>query len=132
METPFHPQIDLDNVGPEIRAYIYQSLMEFAPFTTESTSVAVIAKDPTKLVSQDAYSEVDPKSLKKYWRIAISLTEEGTTIEEEGVHEDIYVAIRLAKESLVKTLSEIQDQVISNQDRVIQIKSALEGGTETH
>ncbi|MFN7729211.1 MAG: hypothetical protein ACK5P7_08650 [Bdellovibrio sp.] len=131
METPFQPQIDLDDVGPEVRSYIYQAMMDFQPFTTSSTTVAVIAKDPLKLAKLEEFIGQDPQLLSKYWRISIALSEDGTQIEEEGVHQDIYVAIRLAKDKLVKTLIEIQDEIISSQDRVIQIKSALDG-TQKH
>jgi ribosome-associated translation inhibitor RaiA len=131
METPFQPQIDLDDIGPEVRSYIYQAMMDFQPFTTASTTVAVIAKDPLKLAKLEEYVDQDPQLLRKYWRISIALSEDGTQIEEEGVHEDIYVAIRLATDKLVKTLIEIQDEIISSQDRVIQIKTALDG-TQKH
>ena len=131
METPFQPQIDLDEIGPEVRSYIYQAMMDFQPFTTPSTTVAVIAKDPLKLVKFDEYVDKDPGLLRKYWRISIALSEDGTQIEEEGVHEDIYVAIRLATDKLVKTLVEIQDELITSQERVIQIKTALDG-TQKH
>ncbi|MBX2994282.1 MAG: hypothetical protein KF681_05660 [Bdellovibrionaceae bacterium] len=127
METPSQPQIDLDNIGPEVRSYIYQAMLDFQPFTTSSTQVAVVAKDPMKLLKLEEYLDQDPKLLRKSWRISIALSEDGTQIEEEAVHEDIYVAIRLAKDKLVKTLTEIQDQIISSQDRVIQIKTALDG-----
>jgi ribosome-associated translation inhibitor RaiA len=62
-------------------------------------------------------------------RIAITLKEDGSEISEEGLSEDIFEAIRDAKDKLLKTLSEIQNDVITNQDRTIQIKSALAGGT---
>jgi ribosome-associated translation inhibitor RaiA len=127
METPFQPQADLENMSPEVRSYIYQTILEFEPFTTPNTTVAVVAKDPRKLAHQEAYENTDASALRRLWRIGITLSEEGTQIEEEGVHEDIYVAIRLAKEKLIKTLSDIQDNVLSNQDRIMQINNALAG-----
>ena len=130
-KTPFKSELDLDNVSPEIKSYIYQVLMEFEPFTTPETVVAVVAKDPLKLISSLEANGVDydRTELKKMYRISISLTEEGTKLEEEALHEDIYSAIRLAKDKMVQVLNEIQDSVISNQDRTVQINTALGSGS---
>ena len=127
MQTPFQPQMDIENLGTEVRSYIYQMLMDFEPFTTPTTSVAVIAKDPLKLLNKHGFEDHDPKKLRHMWRISITLSEDGTKVEEEALHEDIYVAIRMAKDKMVKTLSEIQDDVVTTQDRMMQIQSALAG-----
>jgi ribosome-associated translation inhibitor RaiA len=130
METPLRPQIELNDLSPEVKSYIYQAIMEFEPFTTENTVVAVVAKNPLHLLSQEDTPEVfDRKKLSKMYRISITLSEDGTKVSEEGLHEDIYEAIRMAKDKLVKTLTEIQDSVISNQDRTIQIRTAMGGGS---
>ena len=59
----------------------------------------------------------------------ISLTEDGAKIEEEALHEDIFTAIRQAKDKLLVILAEMQDQAITNQDRTAQINTALSNGT---
>lgn len=127
MEPVFQPQVDIEKMGPEVRSYIHQTLAEFEHFTTPSTTVTVVARDPMKLIREDGHEEIDPKKLRRYWRFAIILSEDGTQIEEEGFHEDIYVALRMAKDKLLKTLGEIQDQVVTTQDRVMQIQNALAG-----
>jgi len=122
MDTPFKPQIDLNDVGPEVRAYIYQTITEFEPFMTPETVVSVIAKEPK-----------DKSILNKtMYRIGISLKEDGTKLEEEGVHEDLCEAIRIAKEKMLKTLNEIQDSVVSSSDRQNQIQGAINGGSNIH
>jgi ribosome-associated translation inhibitor RaiA len=120
----------LEDVSPEVKSYIYQAISEFEPFTTSETTVAVIARDPLKLISRFEADglEFDHTKLKTMYRIAISLSEEGGKIEEEGLAEDIYMAIRMAKEKLLKSLQEIQDQVISNTERKVQINDAVGGG----
>lgn len=132
-KTPFKPNVNLENLGPEVKSYIYQTLQEFEPYCSPQTIVSVIAKDPLKLISRYEADgiEYDHTKLKKMWRISISLAEEGSKIQEEGVHEDIYGAIRIAKEKLLKNLAEIQDAVISNQDRTAQINMAL-GDSNIH
>lgn len=127
-ETPYEQ--GLENLAPEVKSYIYQSISEFEPFTTEATTVSVIARDPLKLITRFEADgvEFDHTKLKTMYRIAISLSEEGGKIEEEGLNEDVYLAIRQAKEKLLKALVEIQDQVISNTERKIQINTAVSGG----
>lgn len=121
---------NLENVSPEVKSYIYQVISELEPFTTPETTVAVIARDPLKLITRFEADgvEFDHTKLRTMYRIAISLSEDGGKIEEEGLHEDLYAAIRIAKEKLLKSLSEIQDQVISNTERKIQIDTAVGGG----
>ena len=129
--SEFKPKIHLENVEPEVKSYIYQSIMEFQPFVTPETVVKVIAKDPLKLLSQNDSNGVDlpeHKKLRQMYRIAISLTEDGTKVEEEALHDDIFEAIRLAKEKLIATLSQIQNEMISAQDRQDQINRSLAGG----
>lgn len=134
METPFKSSFDLSNVSPEVKSYIYQTILEFEPYTTSETVVAVVAKDPLKLISQLEADgqDYDRVELKKMYRISISLTEDGAKIEEEGLAEDIYDAIKIAKEKLVSVLSEIQDSVISNQDRTMQINTILQQSGTIH
>ena len=130
MQTPFKTETTIDDVDPEVKSYISQVLMDLAPFTTAETLIVVTAKDPLKLISQFEADgvEYEKTKLKSMHRISISLSEDGAKVEEEGLHEDIFAAICQAKDKLVKTLSEIQDNVISNQDRHIQINEALKAG----
>lgn len=131
MKTPLQSNLDLDNISPEIKSYIYQSISEFEPFTTPATLIAVISRDPLKLISQLESNGVDydRTELKKMYRISISLSEDGAKLEEEGLNEDIYQAIKIAKDKLIKVLSEMQDSAISSQDRAVQINEALASGT---
>lgn len=121
----------LKDIGPEVKSYIYQSILEFEPFTTPECVVSIVAKDPLKLMNQsdtDSNEKLDAKKLNKMYRIAIIITEEGTKVEAEALHESIYEAIRLAKENLLAHLREIQDSVVSAQDRQVQIQTALASG----
>lgn len=147
MDTPLKREIQIENLGPEVTSYIYQIILEFEPFTTPDTMVSVVAKNPLELIKFSApiddsddttvlhadHGALPAKAeLKKMFRIAISLTEEGQTIQAEGLHANIYEAITAAKNKLLKTLNEIQNDVISNQDRHAQIKHALAAGGNLH
>ena len=107
--------LDLESISPELKSYIYQIIAEFEPFSTPETVITVIAKEPLK-------------KEKNKFRISISLVEDGTKLEDEGLDEDIYIAIKLAKDKLIKRLCEIQDQMISSQERKVQIDSAASNG----
>jgi len=133
MDTLPNPSIHLLETDPEVKSYVYQQIMEFEPYVTPQTVVAVLARDPKKLALQ---LETDgrpmaPADLKKMFRIAIVLKEGDSQLQEEALHADVFTAIRMAKEKLLSKLSEIQDQVISNQERTQQINSAL-ANTQLH
>lgn len=114
--------------NPEVKSYIYQQIMEFEPFITPETVVSVIARDPRKLALQYETDgkEFDIKAVRKMYRIAISLKEEEVRLEAEALHEDIFEAIRLAKEALLVKLIDIQDTMISSQDRQMEINHFLQ------
>lgn len=117
---------DMDHFDPDVKSYVYQAISEFTPFVTAETIVAVIAKDPIKLVKklEEEGHDVDEEQLAKMFRISISLTEDGTKIEEEALHENVFEAIREAKDKMMKNLAEIQNSVISSSERAQQIQDA--------
>ncbi|MEN0058388.1 MAG: hypothetical protein AAGB31_06100 [Bdellovibrio sp.] len=128
MKTLLNPTIQLIEGNPEVKSFIYQQIAEFENFVTPQTVVTVVARDPRKLALQfeTEGKDFDPRQLKNLYRIAIVLNESGTSIEAEGLHEDIFQAIKLAKEQLLKELVAIQDSVISQQDRIIEINHYLQ------
>ncbi len=121
------PDLDLLEQNPEVKSHIYQQIMEFEPFVTPDTVISVIAKDPAKLALQyeSENKEFDPVELSKMYRISISLAEDGGKLEAEGLHLDVFEAIKIAKENVLKKLALIQDSVISQQDRLIEINHVL-------
>lgn len=128
MTTLLNPTIELIEQNPEVKSFIYQQIAEFEHFVTPQTVVAVVARDPRKLALQYETEgrEFTREGLKKLYRIAIVLNESGAKAEAEGVHEDIFEAIRLAKDNLMQKLVAIQDSVVSQQDRIIEINHYLQ------
>lgn len=128
MTTLLNPTIQLIEQNPDVKSFIYQQIAEFDGFVTPQTVVTVVARDPRKLALQyeTEGKEFSRDELKKLFRIAIVLNESGTKVEAEGVSEDIYQAIKMAKDSLMQKLVEIQDSVISHQDRIIEINHYLQ------
>ncbi|QDK39192.1 hypothetical protein [Bdellovibrio sp. NC01] len=126
-----NPTIELIEQNPDVKSFIYQQIAEFDGFVTPETVVAVVARDPRKLALQYETEgrDFNKADLKKLYRIAIVLTEADAKVEAEGVSEDIYDAIRMAKDNLLKKLVEIQDSVISQQDRIIEINHVMQNST---
>ncbi|WP_413558845.1 hypothetical protein [Bdellovibrio sp. HCB209] len=123
-----NPTIQLIEENPEVKSFIYQQIAEFDGFVTPETVVTVVARNPKKLALQYEAEgkEFNRRDLSKLYRIAIVLTEGDAKVEAEGVHEDIYLAIKLAKDNLMLRLMEIQDSVVSHQDRLVEINHYLQ------
>jgi ribosome-associated translation inhibitor RaiA len=104
----------------EIQSFIYQQIAEFEPFVTPETLVMVVARDPN---DDDSKSDVIDRNYvtdvqKNIHRIAIVLKENEASIEAEAQHEDIFQAIRLAKEALLEHLIQISDEVNDPKERL--------------
>ena len=119
--------IEMLEEDSDVKAYINQQLAEFEPYVTEDTVVSVISRNPEKLALQleTDGKDLGSKKLKDMFRIAIILQEDDGKVEAEGLHEDIYEAIRIAKENLMTKLAEIHDSVVSQSDRIEQINQVL-------
>jgi hypothetical protein len=113
---------------PDLKSFVYQQIAEFQPYVTPSTVAAVIAKDPQKLAMELELKgqACSSRQLALLHRVAIRLKDGDSTISDEAHHENIYEAIRLAKEKLLIRLDEIQDEVISKKDRIDEINQALQ------
>ena len=138
--------LDLIETDPEIKSYIYQQILDFNPFVTPETLVMVIARNPKATYSKatsgvqtnqqfeasyedEAYDnhedgEINPELTKLKYRIAIILKDGDNSIESEAFNNDIFDAIRIAKETLIERLIEIQNEIESPQDRMLAIQQA--------
>ncbi|OFZ31713.1 MAG: hypothetical protein A2622_03825 [Bdellovibrionales bacterium RIFCSPHIGHO2_01_FULL_40_29] len=111
---------DLIETSLEIKSFIHQQIIDFQPFITPETLILVIARDPEIKEGDDEM--VSDKSYKH--RIAIVLKEDESSIEAEAFNDDIYEAIKAAKEELVSRLVEIQSELETSQDRLAAIHQA--------
>lgn len=119
--------------NPEVKSYIYQQLIEFEPFVTPETLIAVVVLDPKKLQVQFETEGKDEllNNIEKLYRIGIVLSEGDSKIKAEATDFDLLNAIKKAKEKLIAKLSMIQDKVLSSQERIEQINSILQNN-EVH
>lgn len=125
MSKKVKPTQELLETNPDVKAFIYQQIVEFESFVTPETKVTVVARNPRRLMAQYD-NPSDAEYLKNSHRIAVVLVEDGASIEAEGVHPNIFTAIAMAKENLMLKLIEIQESVISPQERQMAINQALQ------
>jgi hypothetical protein len=139
--------LDLLETDPEVKSYIYQQIVEFNQFVTPETLVMVIARDPcvsytAEIASSsneaqeenthDYEAEEESAIAKNYsYRIAIVLKDGDASIEAEAFNDDVFDAIRQAKEKLVARLIEIQEEMENPQDRIKAIQEASDN-TQVH
>ncbi len=128
MASLLNPNIELLDNNPEVKSYIYQQISEFEPFVTPETVIAVLAKDPEKLALQYETDgkDFDSKKMREMYRIAISLSEGKSKIHAEAIDGNVFTAIRMAKENLIQKLVLIQDSVVTQQERQMEINHFLQ------
>ena len=108
----------------EIKSYINQQILDFEPFISPDTTILVIARDPA-LKDQDETEIESPGVVKNCaHRIVIILKEDDSSIEAEAFHDDIFAAIKLAKDKLVEDLLAIQNEMENSPDRLNAIQQA--------
>lgn len=122
------PHLESIQDSPEVKAFIYQVISDFAPFVTPETIVAVVAKDPLKAGEEllADFAELSKKETQSLHRISITLKEGDSKIEAEAVDRDIFIAISLAKNKLFHHLSTVQNDVVTQQERIAEINQALQ------
>ena len=137
--------VNLLESDPEVKSYIYQQILDFNPFVTPETLVMVVARDPSAFYAHEAPHDAEEDSLaidqqaheeeavagKFKYRIAIILKDGDSSIEAEAFNNDVFEAIRLAKEKLVARLVEIQEEMEKPADRIKAILEATDN-TQIH
>lgn len=125
-------EVDISSeTHPEIQSFIYQQIAEFEPFITPETLVMVVTRDPNFI--EDENSEEIIEVTEKYnHRIAIVLKEDDASIEAEAFHDNIYEAIKNAKEVLLQRLIEIQEEVQDPKERMKAIENAKSSNEQIH
>jgi ribosome-associated translation inhibitor RaiA len=91
---------------PEVKAHIYQQLTEFEPYLLPGSHIAVLIRDTKK----------QPGVV-----VTFSLSAEGGQIHGKGKGADVYEAAKMAKEDILSQFDSIQNQLVSAQDREVEI-----------
>lgn len=123
-------KINLDESSPEVKSFIYQQIQDFESFMTPKSIINVVSKrvDGDESIGQkeepDQYTQNEPI----FYKVAISIVEASSILEEEAISSNIFEAISMAKTKLYNTLIKIQDEVITREDReaqLIHIKNSI-------
>ncbi|OQW50432.1 MAG: hypothetical protein A4S09_01165 [Proteobacteria bacterium SG_bin7] len=107
---------------PEVKAHIYQQLTEFEPYLLPGSHIAVLIKD-RKAVSSNKTGK------KAGVVVTFSLSAEGGQIHGKGAAADVYEAAKIAKNDILKQFDSIQNQLVSTQDREVEINEIMTNPT---
>ncbi len=122
--SEFDQVIDLER-DLEVKSFIYQMINEFAGYVTPTTIAAVVSKDPMK--SNSALlgeCDVNRKDLPDMLRIAVTLSDQGAQITEEALALNVFDALKMAKEKMVRRLDLLHNEITSKQERIVQLEAA--------
>ncbi len=112
-------------MDPELKAYIYQHLMDIQPYLLANAQVAVLVTRPE---DDEADAETDEPD---YLVTLVATVDEGR-MEAEGQHGDIYEAFNKAKETMIHQLAEIQNSMMDPAEREVEVRAALNGTYTLH
>lgn len=112
-------------MDPELKAYIYQHLMDIQPYLLANAQVAVLVQRAEGETSQIENDEQD-------FLVTLVATLNEGRMEAEGQHEDIYEAFNKAKESMIHQLAEIQNSMMDPAEREVEVRAALNGTYTLH
>jgi ribosome-associated translation inhibitor RaiA len=105
---------------PELKAYIYQNLVDLQPYLAPESQVAV-------LVGQESGDEGGAEH-----SLTLVATLGDYRLEAEGQNEDIYEAFLMAKRKMLHQLEEWYVSSIDSSERDNEIQAVLEGRHMIH
>lgn len=114
LSTPSADGLSVEN-DPELKAYIYQHLVDLQPYLAPESQVAV-------LVGQEADEEG-----KSEHALTLVATLGDYRLEAEGQDEDIYEAFMVAKRKMLQQLEEWYTASIDTSERDNEIQAVIEG-----
>ena len=112
-------------MDPELKAYIYQHLMDIQPYLVANAQVAV-------LVQRGAIDDSRSETGAEDYVVRLSATLGEGRMEADGQDEDIYEAFNKAKKSMIHELSEIQNSMMDPAEREVEVRAALNGTYTLH
>lgn len=112
-------------MDPELKAYIYQHLMDIQPYLLANAQVAVLVQ---RAEADDSHSEDEETD----FLVTLVATLNEGRMEAEGQHGDIYEAFNKAKETMIHQLAEIQNSMMDPAEREVEVRAALNGTYTLH
>lgn len=133
MQQTSTPQAETDR---ELKAYIYQQLVELQPYLVTDSQMAVSVQ---QVVSKNGgnVAKFDPDDTHDSPQPGDYLVKLTTTVDDgkliaEGHGGNVYEAFGEAKTAMVSQLSQLQNAVIDQNDRDEEVDSYLDGSRTLH
>ena len=128
MSTATVPQSNTSyEMDPELKAYIYQHLMDLQPYLVNNAQIAVLVQRPTQLDKESLSAEHEPEYL-----VTLTATLDEGKMEAEGYDDDIYQAFIKAKDQMIHHLAEVQNLMMDPAEREVEVRAALSGALTLH
>jgi ribosomal subunit interface protein len=105
----------------ELKAYIYQQLMDIQPYLVTNSQVAVTVSLKNKNSKK-----------KKQFLVTLNAKIENGEMAAEGQDGDVYQAFGKAKELMMLQLAELQNSLMDPAERELEVQTALAGGYTIH
>jgi ribosome-associated translation inhibitor RaiA len=119
LSRPTTEGLNVEN-DPELKAYIYQNLVDLQPYLAPESQVSV-------LVGQEDGEEGETEH-----SLTLVATLGDYRLEAEGQNPDIYEAFMLAKRKMLSQLEEWYVSSIDSSERDNEIQAVLEGRHMIH
>lgn len=105
----------------ELKAHIYQQLVDLQPYLAPESQIAVLVQ---------VESDEDGENVEHILTLVASLGE--FKMEVEGRDADIYEAFALAKQNMLRQLEEWYSVAVDTSERDAEIQSVIEGRHMIH
>lgn len=109
----------------ELKAHIYQHLMDLQPYLLANAQVAVLVQRAEGESSQTENDEPD-------FLVTLVATLNEGRMEAEGEDADIYEAFNKAKLTMIQQLAEVQNSMMDPAEREVEVRAALDGTYTLH
>jgi ribosome-associated translation inhibitor RaiA len=118
----------------ELKAYIYQQLVELQPYLIADSQMAVTVQQivPGKEEQPVAAPENDDTPQPGDYLVKLVTTIEDGKLTAEGIGDDVYDAFCAAKGAMVEQLSQLQNALMDPSEREEEIQSYLDGSRTIH
>ena len=107
--------------SPELKAFIYQQVLDLQPYTTSTTTVGVVLdeSESDRLLRAKKTWEEEPL------RVTLVMKDGEAQLSAVGEGSNVYEAISQAKKHLLNQLILVQDSVVSSKERAQEIYETL-------
>lgn len=116
----------------DIQAFIYQQITDLEAFLSETSNLSVIEKNAKRTIKKLQKEEELPLDFQAEYCFLFKLQDQQEVLTAYGFSNDPFEAIIMAKTKMLNQLIVIQNQVVSNSDRINEINDVMNGNNIKH